>query len=783
MRARGLHLLPVVAAAWIAAGVATHIPASAPGLAIGAWMLVVAVIVTAFRARSSGMRRALVIMVLAVCAAAASASHVALAQPARDALLERAVDGGRAIDVEAVVTGKIEPRVDGTLAFDARAISVRVGAERHPTGVEIAVRVDPTDVDDAHGDLDVGARVVAQGTARAGYAGDRAAIEVSAARGLRVVSGPDGGAEVTASLRRGLVSAAGGLPGPGAGLVPGLAVGDTSAVESDLDAAMKRASLSHLTAASGANCALVVGLAIMAAAALGAGRSLRVGVGAAALVGFVMLVTPEPSVVRAATMAGIAMLALVLGRAGAGLAVLSIAVAVLLVADPWLSGSLGFALSAAATASLLLFARPLAKGLARWMPHPLALALSVPLAAQLACGPLLVLIEPSVPVYGVLANLLAAPAAPLATVLGLAACLTGPLPWLQDGLTALAWVPASWIAATAETVAQLPGDLLPWAEGWAGAALLAAAGVAIGVAIGVRPGPGRRRRMLRGAAVGALAIGLGVAAGTTATSTVAGRWTFPPDWSILACDVGQGDAVLVRSAGAVALIDTGPDPVALENCLARVGVARIDLLVLTHFDIDHVGGVDAVRGRVGTVLHGPITEPRDALTLTQLADAGAQVVAGARGIAGALGEARWRVLWPRVDERAFAAGNDTSLVLDIRGGGVPSGLFLGDLSEEPQRALAASGGLSPPYAVVKVAHHGSADQDDALYATVRARVALLTVGENTYGHPRAEIMDVVARAGAVIARTDTEGALALTLTASGIEVWRERAGERVGAPR
>ncbi len=176
-----------------------------------------------------------------------------------------------------------------------------------------------------------------------------------------------------------------------------------------------------ITQSSG-TCALVVGIAFAGAALCGARRGVRVAVGLLTLAALVVLVSPEPSVVRAAVMAAIAMLGVVLGRTGAGVSLLSTAVVGILVLDPWQAGSLGFALSVAATAALLLGAGPLADGLARWMPAPLALALSVPLSAQLACGPLLVLIAPQVPVYGVVANLLAAPAAPVGTVVGL---LTG----------------------------------------------------------------------------------------------------------------------------------------------------------------------------------------------------------------------------------------------------------------------------------------------------------------------------------------------------------------------
>ncbi|HYJ50179.1 MAG TPA: competence protein ComEC, partial [Microbacterium sp.] len=96
------------------------------------------------------------------------------------------------------------------------------------------------------------------------------------------------------------------------------------------------------------------------------------------------------------------------------------------------------------------------------------------------------------------------------------------------------------------------------------------------------PGAGRRGyRGTRILSVVVVAIVAGVVGGGAALSSVAGRWTLPSAWSVIACNVGQGDAVLIRSAGAVALIDTGPEPEALGRCLDRVGVARIDLLVLT----------------------------------------------------------------------------------------------------------------------------------------------------------------------------------------------------------
>ncbi|MEV4688426.1 ComEC/Rec2 family competence protein [Microbacterium sp. LWH3-1.2] len=795
MARHALRLVPVAGVCWAVAAVAILLPAASPWIALVLWSL--ALVLTAVVLRLSGprgspspltrsltrfrmprhaVRRAVAVAVLAAAASAAAASHVALAHPARTTIAELALDGGRAVDIRADVVGKIEHRADGSLAFDARASGMAIGSERHAAEVEITLRVSSEDVD-RPSQLDVGAAVVAHGTARPGRPGERAVLEVWASRGVEVLNPPEGIAAVTAGLRRGLIDALDGLPGEGAGLVPGLAVGDTSVVSPSLDEAMKESSLSHLTAVSGANCALVVGIAFTLAAALGASRGLRVAVGLCALAGFVLLVTPEPSVVRAAAMAAIAMLAVLFGRAGAGMTLLSVAVALLLVLDPWLAASLGFALSVVATGSLLLWARPLATGLARVLPRPLALALAVPLAAQLACGPLLILIEPTVPVYGVLANLLAGPAAPAATLLGLAACLSAPLPWLQSGLAGLAWVPASWIAATATTASALPVDALPWLEGVPGAMALAAAGLAVGLAIALdRRGPWARR-LTRTVAVAVVAVLLGAGIGTAALATVAGRWTLPADWSVLACDVGQGDAVLLRSEDAVALVDTGPDPEPLAACLSRAGLDRIDLLVLTHYDLDHIGGLDAVRGRVGMVLHGP-GDAAGRATIASLAAQGARPTEAAAGLSGSLGGARWRVLWPKAGSRAFPSGNDASIVLDVRGGGIPPILLLGDLSASPQRLLTTTGALDPPYAIVKTAHHGSADQDAGLYVAAQPSVALVTVGAgNDYGHPRDDALAILDAVGARIERTDRDGAIALWASGTGsVAVWHDRGG-------
>lgn len=777
-RPRDLRLVPAAVIVWASAGAAIVLPAAAGWLGLALWAGALGSLVMACTARRGRRLGALAAVALAL--AAAAASHVALAEPARAAASALPVDGGRALEVQAIVVGKVERTAGRQWRFDAQASLIAIGRDSVHVDVPVVVQVAP---DDVRGDgLDVGAVIVASGTAFRADAGDRAVLVVRASQHVRVVSGPGGLAEVTAALRRGLVRAVRGLPDPGGGLVPGLAVGDTSAVSGELDAAMKQSSLSHLTAVSGANCAIVVGLAFAAAAALRARRSVRVGAGIVALFGFVALVTPEPSVVRSAAMAAIAMLGVALGRLGAGVSLLTLATSAVLIGDPWLAASLGFALSVAATGALLVLTRPLAAGLSRWMPRGVALALAVPLAAQLACGPLLIVVNPTVPLYGVLANLLAAPAAPVATVVGLAACLAVAAPVLQSGLAALAWLPAAWIAATAQAAVALPASALPWLGGVPGVVSLALVGTAVTILIVAPRRAGRFSRVARAIALLTVAAVSGTVGGLSALTGVAGSLTLPTSWSIVACDVGQGDALLVRSGGQVAVIDTGPTPAPLQACLTKLGIGRVQLLVLTHFDLDHAGGVDAVRGRVDVVLHGPAVTASQRALLDRLAAGGARLVAASAGLAGDLGEARWEVVWPTAQSRGFPSGNSAGVILDIRGGAVPTSLFLADLDASAERALLASGRLRPPYGVVKVAHHGSADQAPELYQALGAVVAVISVGVgNDYGHPRASTLALLAGLTVVVARTDRDGLVALSTSPTGVVIWRERAPPPVGA--
>ncbi|MFJ4225387.1 ComEC/Rec2 family competence protein [Microbacterium sp. NPDC089695] len=756
---RDLRLLPIAGAAWAIALICVFAPGAAWGSVIAGSS---GVLLCGGMLRRRRVASVWGLLVVACAAATAVSITCVAAEASRDAA---AAWDGRVIEATGEIVSSASLGRDGRLWVEVQTIAIGPPGALRPASAPVRIGVEPDE------GFDLGASVRVTGEAEVTDVGERAALVVFA--NTATVERPAAGVfAVAAGLRHSFVERSLGLPEPGAGLLPGLAVGDTRAVSTELNDAMRTSGLSHLTAVSGANCAIVVGAVFWLTGLCGATRGFRIALAAIALVGFVVLVTPEPSVIRAAVMAGVAMTAVLVGRPSAGAGMLALSATGILIADPWLAATAGFALSVAASGALILLAPALARGLGRWMPASLALAIAVPIAAQLACGPIIALFAEQQSLIGVAANLLAAPAAPIATVIGLLACLSAPVPPLADLLAASAWLPAAWIAMTAEVSARLPFAEVLVPPGLLTAALVAVVSAAVAVVLG---GGLRRMPFVRGAASTVLAIALALGASHLVLSGPLSTMNTPEGWSIAMCDIGQGDAVVVRSAQRVALIDTGPDPAPLDGCLRALGVDRLDILVLTHFDLDHVGGVDAVQGRAEVVLHGPPGEPDDQAMLDRLQQSGAHLVAASAGLRGMLGESSWRVLWPARDERAFPPGNDLSVVVEFDGGDVPRSLFLGDLSAEAQSALVRSARVSGVYPVVKVSHHGSADQDPALYAEARATIGLIGVGaENDYGHPRAETLAMLDAAGTRAFRTDQQGRVLVALRDGELDVWTEK---------
>ena len=717
------------------------------------------------RARTRSGRRPPAALPTALLAAGAAAGGVAAGSLAVLAALQGPVDelaaSGATVSGRATVVG--DPvRPAAAVAGSRRASPLLVVPLRletvHARGRTVLVRSRVVGL--LHGDgagrasatrLLPGQRVRVAGRLGPARDGPPAAAVLTLARAPARVGRPPPLQTAAGDLRAGLRRAADGLPPDERGLLPGLVLGDTSRLPARLRDDFRTAGLTPLVAVSGANLAIVSGFVLLVGRWSGLrGRALPV-LAAASIAGFVVLARPEPSVLRAAAMGALALLALATGRRRRSLAALAATVVVLLLVDPWLSRSYGFVLSALATGALVTLATAWT---ARWsgvgVPRPLAAAFAAPLAAQLVCAPVVVLLSDQVSLVAVPANLLAGPAVAPATVLGVLATVASAV---HPGAAAgLAWAAGGfvwWIVHVARWSAGLPAAAVGWPGSLAGAVLLGAVSLVAVAAV--------RSAARRPVPAGACAVVLVVALVVPARAP---GWP-PHDWVLAACDVGQGDAlVLAAGAGAAVVVDAGPDPGAVDRCLRRLGVRSVAVLLLTHLHADHVEGVPGVlRGRrVGEVQVGLLDEPAAELTrVRRWAAAAAVPVTRARlGDRVRLGSLSWTVLWPARVVHAGSEPNNASTVLLVRVRGVRM-LLTGDVEPEAQRVLVARGGLGR-VDVLKVAHHGSAYQDPDLLATVRPRLALVSVGaDNDYGHPARSTLTALRRSGAVVGRTDRDG--------------------------
>ncbi|RBM20262.1 ComEC/Rec2 family competence protein [Streptomyces sp. PT12] len=789
-----LRLLAPAGAAWAAAALALGVPPRIAALcsfgccaAAGA-LLCGAAVPSARR----GARPLLVAVALALLSAAAGSAVAGLHRAAVSAGPLDAL-AGRRVTVEVTLTG--DPRLarerPGAPAGAPRPVLVAAEATRVLTPDGGARRVESpvllvAETPRAEEWLRLLPSTRLRVEARAerpmpGRAWELTAVLVAPDAGApEVTGGPGAHHRFTGRLRAGLREAAAGVPGDAGALLPALVIGDDSGITPDLDAAVEATGLTHLVVVSGSQVAIVLALLIgspgTAARAERGGLAARLGIplrltavlGGGLLLAFVLVCRPDPSVLRAAVCGGIALLALATGRRRALLSTLAGAVLLLILFDPALARSFGFLLSVLATGALLTVAPRWSVALrARGVPGRVSEALAAAAAAHVVCAPVITVFAEGTSLVAIPCNVLAAPVVAPAVVLGWLALATAPV--AMPVAEALAWCagwPARWIAAVARTGAGLPGAELAWPGGWSGAALLAA--VTPGVLVLARRVP--RRPWL--AAVCALLVLLALLRPPPLTRLLTG-WP-PPGWRLVACDVGQGDALVLAAGGGSALVvDAGPEPAAVDGCLRELGVRHVPLVVLSHFHADHVGGLAGVlRGRtVGAVQVSPVRDPPEGAALVERVarEAGVPVVPAAPGERGRMGEGlSWRVLWPPADAASAGLGaNDGSVTLLVRAGPLTV-LLPGDLEPTAQERLLAESQDLGEVDVVKVAHHGSAGQHPPLLDRLSPELALISCGpDNLYGHPAPRTVAALESAGATVLRTDTQGALAVTAERNG----------------
>ncbi|MFI6734527.1 ComEC/Rec2 family competence protein [Nonomuraea sp. NPDC050451] len=405
--------------------------------------------------------------------------------------------------------------------------------------------------------------------------------------------------------------------------------------------------------------------------------------------------------------------------------------------------------------------------LPRWMAE----AVAVPVAAQVAVTPILVLMSGQLTPVAVIANLLVAPAVAPATLLGFGAALVAPVwPGGAELLVVPAGYAVGWIIIVARWAVNLPFATVPWPGGLPGLGLLLLA-VAIAVPI-------LRRRAWRAVAVTVAGAAL---VAVLVIRPIVGSWP-PKGWLMVMCDVGQGDGLVVAAGpGRGIVVDTGPDPIVMDRCLRRVGVDDVPLLILTHPHADHVNGLPGVlrNRRVGAVVVSPQrTSARAVAHLSAtLARRGIPEWTAAPGTRWSFGPSELTVLGPdpilgeMSGQGEGSAINNSSVVVHVRwrSGSI---LLSGDLETEAQDELLRRTAVRAD--ILKTPHHGSNRQSPAFLSAVGARAALISVGaDNDYGHPALSTLAILRRLGASIYRTDQSGDLAIV----------EREGRMAVVPR
>jgi competence protein ComEC len=743
-----LRLAPAALATWLTAAAAIGWPSSTGLLA--------SVVLVSFGLLSARTNRAPAVVALLLAAAGAAA----VASLRGGAVTIGPVPGLAAQRAQVSVDARVvaDP-VQRTGSFAPFAI-VRVTVQ------QVTGRGATTDVaspvvvigDDSWSRLRLGQTIRASGRLAAATTPDVAAALYGDPDPV-VLSEPSWVWRAAGAVREGIGESVSRAPPSERALVPALVDGQESAELETLSDDFQASGLTHLLAVSGSNLTLVLSFTLLVARLAGIRAHGLTFVAVAAVVFFVVLARPEPSVLRAAAMGVVGIAGLAAGGRRRGSRSLCVAVLVLLLLDPWLARSPGFLLSTLATAGILVFGRPWREALATWMPAWLAEAVAVPLAAQVVCTPVVAALSGTVSVVAVAANVAAAPAVGPATVLGL---VGGLVAIASDGAShlvgAVATAPAWWIVWVAETAAGARGALVAWPVGAVGVATLAVLSVTVAAAM--------RSLLARPAAsvVVATITLLGVLQPW-------GRLGWPPrDWLLAMCDVGQGDALALHVAdGSAVVIDAGPDPRLVDRCLDDLDVSRVPLVVLTHFHADHVDGLPGVLGgrQVGQIEVSPLAEPADgaAQVRSWAADAHVPVVTAVVGESWRVGDVAWTTLGPTdatlhgtggADSTEGSAPNNASVVMRVDVDGYVL-LLTGDAEPEEQDAiLAEAADLHAD--VVKVSHHGSGRQNPDFYAQTGASVALISVGaDNDYGHPAPETVDLMASLGMRVYRTDLDG--------------------------
>lgn len=554
------------------------------------------------------------------------------------------------------------------------------------------------------------------------------------------------------------------LPENAQALLPGMLYGDRSGQDQALSEAMKTSGLSHLTAVSGSNIALIAAivLSILRVFSIPRVASAVLMIGAVAL--FTWFVGPDPSVLRASLMGSIAVLSLLAGRGQVSLGILSLSGSILLLIEPSLGAEPAFALSVLATLGIILLSPALTELLEQFLPSWLAELTAICCAAQFTCLPVIIALNANFSLYSLPTNLLVGPMLPLITAVGMVCLLLcTPLPAVTHVLLWVPGLPAELIGQVAHFSAKLPGAARPWLEGLPG--ILLAIFLATVLCTLLIIGRETEQIGVRNVSLGLTGALLVFAAAVVLPATLFYRVPVDSTWNIAMCDVGQGDALVINLGNQRGwLIDAGPEDSGVVQCLQRLDITQLPAVFITHSHADHFGGVAQLEESGITIQHRLVSAGFD----TSIWPTAEVIEAGSSASDGTVS---YQVLGPDTLDAKNAEPNDTSLVMRFQfrlSEGTVDFFSAGDMEEAAMHQLLRQYPQSPA-TVLKASHHGARNGGTEIIKKISPEVLLISDGkDNSYGHPHPETLQAAQEVGATIFRTDLSGTVLLTFTKDGV---------------
>lgn len=566
-----------------------------------------------------------------------------------------------------------------------------------------------------------------------------------------------------------------GLPEDEAALLCGIALGDASLINEELQESFRATGLTHILAASGINIALIIG------ALWPLLRILRFRAIAqfATLVSFTALYTVvsglSPSITRAFLMAAIGLSAWFFGRERNNMTSLSAAALILLIADPFIIYDVGFQLSFAATLALIIFMPLLEQSMVE-VPKPLRSGLSVTIAAQLGVFPIIIYYFGQASVISLIANLTAAPLSGPALILGMAVL---PVETIVAPLGELVYlilrVILGLIIAETKLLANFPGAYV-----YLGSVSLFKAIICYIVIAFLGLYLYKIKLKIRFSHV----LMLLIAISAVSIWWQLGKSMAPSQLEVTFFDVGQGDsAIIITPDNTKILIDGGPDPTLVKRKLEQRGIKMIDAVMISHEDSDHIGGIEKVieNFKIGSFLYPAGVESSKAfLELRAIANRkGINCITVDDGDVLRLGK-NLEIDTLHAGKDAGAGGiendndNDESAVVMVKYGKFKT-LFTGDAGKEIEEGL-VNENEDLDADVLKVGHHGSASSSTQDFLReVSPGISVISVGKgNSYGHPSRSTINRLSSIGSKILRTDRNGDVTISSDGDSFRVYTEK---------